>query len=204
MKIICIGRNYIDHAKELNNPVPENPVFFLKPDTALVRRNRPFYYPDFSEDIHYECELVVKINKLGKNIHKKFAHTYYNEIGIGIDFTARDLQSKAKAKGLPWEIAKAFDASAPLSMEFIKKDEFHDLNNISFHLDKNGETVQEGNSGDMIFDFDEIISYLSIFFTLKTGDLIFTGTPAGVGPVKVGDELEAYVGDRLMLECNVK
>jgi 2-keto-4-pentenoate hydratase/2-oxohepta-3-ene-1,7-dioic acid hydratase in catechol pathway len=204
MKIICIGRNYIDHAKELNNPVPENPVFFLKPDTALVRRNRPFYYPDFSEDIHYECELVVKINKLGKNILKKFAHTYYNEIGIGIDFTARDLQSKAKAKGLPWEIAKAFDASAPLSMEFIKKDEFHDLNNISFRLDKNGETVQEGNSGDMIFDFDEIISYLSIFFTLKTGDLIFTGTPAGVGAVKVGDELEGYVGDRLMLKCKVK
>lgn len=204
MKIICIGRNYIDHAKELNNPVPENPVFFLKPDTALVRRNRPFYYPDFSEDIHYECELVLKISKLGKNIHKKFAHTYYNEIGIGIDFTARDLQSKAKAKGLPWEIAKAFDASAPLSMEFIKKDEFHDLNNISFRLDKNGETVQEGNSGDMIFDFDEIISYLSIFFTLKTGDLIFTGTPAGVGPVKVGDELEGYVGDRLMLKCGIR
>ncbi len=204
MKIICIGRNYIDHAKELNNPVPENPVFFLKPDTALVRRNRPFYYPDFSEDIHYECELVVKINKLGKNILKKFAHTYYNEIGIGIDFTARDLQSKAKAKGLPWEIAKAFDASAPLSMEFIKKDEFHDLNNISFRLDKNGETVQEGNSGDMIFDFDEIISYLSIFFTLKTGDLIFTGTPAGVGAVKVGDELEGYVGDRLLLKCGIK
>ena len=204
MKIICIGRNYIDHAKELNNPVPENPVFFLKPDTALVRRNRPFYYPDFSEDIHYECELVVKIDKVGKNIQKKFAHTYYNEIGIGLDFTARDLQSKAKAKGLPWEIAKAFDASAPLSMKFIKKDAFHDLNNISFRLDKNGETVQEGNSGDMIFDFDEIISYLSIFFTLKTGDLIFTGTPAGVGPVKVGDELEGYIGDRLMLECNVK
>lgn len=204
MKIICIGRNYIDHAKELNNPVPENPVFFLKPDTALVRRNRPFYYPDFSEDIHYECELVLKINKLGKNIHKKFAHTYYNEIGIGIDFTARDLQSKAKAKGLPWEIAKAFDASAPLSMEFIKKDAFHDLNNISFRLDKNGETVQEGNSGDMIFDFDEIISYLSIFFTLKTGDLIFTGTPAGVGAVKVGDELEGYIGDELLLKCKVK
>ena len=204
MKIICIGRNYIMHAKELNNPVPENPVFFLKPDTALVRRNRPFYYPDFSEDIHYECELVVKINKLGKNIQKKFAHTYYNEIGIGLDFTARDLQSKAKAKGLPWEIAKAFDASAPLSMEFIKKDDFPDLNNISFHLDKNGETVQEGNSGDMIFDFDELISYLSKFFTLKTGDLIFTGTPAGVGPVEVGDTLEGYIEDKLLLKCNVK
>lgn len=204
MKIICIGRNYIDHAKELNNPVPEHPVFFLKPDTALLRENRPFFYPGFSEDIHYECELVVKINKLGRNIQKKFAHTYYNEIGIGLDFTARDLQSKAKAKGLPWEIAKAFDASAPISMEFVKKDDFPDLNNISFHLDKNGETVQLGNSADMIFDFDELISYLSIFFTLKTGDLIFTGTPAGVGPVKVGDELEAYIGDRLMLKCSVK
>ena len=204
MKIICIGRNYVDHAKELNNPVPENPVFFLKPDTALLRRNRPFYYPDFSEDIHYECELVVKINKLGKNIQKKFAHTYYNEIGIGIDFTARDLQSKAKSKGLPWEIAKAFDAAAPLSMEFIKKSEFSDVNKIEFHLDKNGETVQRGTSADMIFDIDELISYVSRFFTLKTGDLIFTGTPAGVGPVKIGDKLEAYIGDRLMLRCNIK
>ena len=154
MKIICIGRNYIDHAKELNNPVPENPVFFLKPDTALLRRNRPFYYPDFSEDVHYECELVLKINKLGKNIQKKFAHTYYSEIGIGIDFTARDLQSKAKAKGLPWEIAKAFDNSAPLGMEFIDKNMLGDLKSISFRLDKNGETVQQGNSGDMIFDFE--------------------------------------------------
>ncbi|MCK4570164.1 MAG: fumarylacetoacetate hydrolase family protein [Bacteroidales bacterium] len=204
MKIICIGRNYVDHAKELNNPVPENPVFFLKPDTALLRRNRPFYHPEFSDDIHYECELVVKINKLGKNIQKKFAHTYYNEIGIGIDFTARDLQSKAKAKGLPWEIAKAFDASAPLSMEFIKKDEFADLNNISFRLDKNGETVQNGNSADMLFGFDELITYLSKFLTLKTGDLIFTGTPAGVGPIQIGDKLEAYIGDRLLLKCNIK
>ncbi len=204
MKIICIGRNYVDHAKELNNPVPENPVFFLKPDTALLRRNRPFYHPEFSDDIHYECELVVKINKLGKNVQKKFAHTYYNEIGIGIDFTARDLQSKAKAKGLPWEIAKAFDASAPLSMEFIKKDEFADLNNISFRLDKNGETVQNGNSADMLFGFDELITYLSKFLTLKTGDLIFTGTPAGVGPIQIGDKLEAYIGDRLLLKCNIK
>ncbi len=204
MKIICIGRNYVDHAKELNNPVPENPVFFLKPDTALVRRNRPFYYPDFSEDIHYECELVVKINKLGKNIQKKFAHTYYKEIGIGIDFTARDLQANAKAKGLPWEIAKAFDASAPLSMEFINKDKIADLNDIGFHLDKNGETVQEVNYTDMIFDFDDLIAYLSKFFTLKTGDLIFTGTPAGVGPIQIGDKLEAYIGDRLLLKCNIK
>ncbi|NQT78698.1 MAG: fumarylacetoacetate hydrolase family protein, partial [Bacteroidetes bacterium] len=142
--------------------------------------------------------------KLGKNIQKKFAHTYYNEIGIGLDLTARDLQSKAKAKGLPWEIAKAFDASAPLSMEFVNKDEFPDLSKISFHLDKNGKTVQQGNSGDMIFDFDELISYLSIFFTLKTGDLIFTGTPAGVGPVQIGDKLEGYIGDRLLLKCSIK
>jgi len=204
MKILCIGRNYIDHAKELNNPVPEKPVFFLKPDTALLRRNRPFYYPEFSEDVHYECELVVKIIKLGKNIQKKFAHTYYNEIGIGIDFTARDLQSNSKKKGLPWEIAKAFDGSAPLSMEFIDKKEFKDVNNIGFHLNKNGETVQEGSSADMIFDIDDLIVYLSKFFTLKTGDLIFTGTPAGVGPVKIGDKLEAFIGDRLMLKCNIK
>ena len=204
MKILCIGRNYIDHAKELNNPVPENPVFFLKPDTALIRRNRPFYYPDFSSDIHYECELVVKINKLGKNIQKKFAHTYYDEIGIGIDFTARDLQGKAKAKGLPWEIAKAFDGAAPLSMDFIHKKEFPDLNKIEFHLDKNGETVQQGSSADMIFNIDDLIVYLSKFLTLKTGDLIFTGTPAGVGPVQIGDKLEAYIGDRLMLKCNIK
>ncbi len=204
MKIICIGRNYVDHARELNNPVPENPVFFLKPDTALLRRNRPFYYPDFSDDIHYECELVVKINKLGKNIQEKFAHTYYSEIGIGIDFTARDLQGKAKAKGLPWEIAKAFDNSAPLSMEFIDKNLLGDLKNISFRLDRNGETVQQGISGDMIFDFDDLIVYTSKFLTLKTGDLIYTGTPAGVGPVKIGDLLEAYIGDQLMLRCRVK
>lgn len=204
MKILCIGRNYIDHAKELNNPVPENPVFFLKPDTALLRRNRPFYYPSFSEDIHYECELVVRINKLGKNIQKRFAHTYYDEIGLGIDFTARDLQSKSKAKGLPWEIAKAFDNSAPISMEFINKGEFADINNIAFHLDKNGETVQEGTSADMIFSIDDLIVYLSQFFTLKTGDLIYTGTPAGVGPVKIGDSLEGFIGGRKMLGCNIK
>lgn len=204
MKILCIGRNYVDHAKELNNPVPKSPVFFLKPDTALLRRNKPFYYPSFSEDIHYECELVVKINKLGKNIQKKYAHTYYDEIGLGIDFTARDLQSKSKAKGLPWEIAKAFDNSAPISMDFIKKSELGDLNNIQFRFDKNGETVQKGTSADMIFDFDELVSYLSQFFTLKTGDLIFTGTPAGVGPVQIGDKLEGYIGDRMMLRCNVK
>lgn len=204
MKIICIGRNYIDHAKELKNPVPKQPVFFLKPDTAILRRNRPFFYPDFSTDIHYECELVLKINKLGKNIQKKFAHTYYDEIGLGIDFTARDLQSNSKAKGLPWEIAKAFDNSAPISTQFISKQDFQNVDDINFHLDKNGETVQQGNAADMIFSFDELIVYLSRFFTLKTGDLIFTGTPAGVGPVKIGDLLEAYIEDQLLLSCRIK
>lgn len=204
MKILCIGRNYIDHAKELKNPVPEKPVFFLKPDTALLRRNKPFYYPDFSEDIHYECELVVKISKLGKNIQKKFAHTYYEEIGLGIDFTARDLQAVSKKKGLPWEIAKAFDQSAPLSVDFIPKSEFRDMQSIPFRLYKNGEPVQEGSSGDMIFGIDDLIVYLSQFFTLKTGDLIFTGTPAGVGPVKIGDSLEGFIGERSMLKCRIK
>jgi 2-keto-4-pentenoate hydratase/2-oxohepta-3-ene-1,7-dioic acid hydratase in catechol pathway len=204
MKIICIGRNYIDHARELDNPVPDKPVFFLKPDTALLRRNRPFYYPDFSQDIHFECELVVRISKLGKNIQKKFAHTYYREIGIGIDFTARDLQAGAKAKGLPWEIAKAFDNSAPLSMDFLPVSEFKDIHSIAFRLEKNGKTVQEGNSADMIFDIDELIAYISRFFTLKTGDLIFTGTPAGVGPVSIGDQLQAFIADRRMLRCEIK
>jgi 2-keto-4-pentenoate hydratase/2-oxohepta-3-ene-1,7-dioic acid hydratase in catechol pathway len=204
MKIFCIGRNYIAHARELDNPVPASPVFFLKPDTALLRRNRPFYYPEFSSNIHYECELVVRICKLGKGINPQFAHTYYEEIGIGIDFTARDLQDKAKAKGLPWEIAKAFDHSAPLSELFINKNEFSGTDNIPFSLVKNGETVQQGNSGNMIFSIDALITYLSGFFTLKTGDLIFTGTPAGVGPVQPGDRLEAYIGDRLMLKCDIK
>jgi len=204
MKIICIGRNYVEHAKELNNPLPENPVFFLKPDTSLLIRNRPFYYPEFSDNIHYELEVVLKVSKVGKYIKEKFAHTYYNEIGLGIDFTARDLQKKCKEKGLPWEIAKGFDFSAPLSEEFIPVSEFEELNNIKFSLQKNGETVQEGNTKDMIFSFDNIITYISRFMTLKTGDLIFTGTPAGVGPVKIGDTLEGYIGSRQMLRCVVK
>jgi acylpyruvate hydrolase len=204
MKIICIGRNYTEHAKELNNAVPENPVFFLKPDTALVIRNRPFYYPDFSSDIHYETELVLKICKVGKSIPEKFAADYYESIGVGLDFTARDLQQKCKEKGLPWEIAKGFDYSAPISPEFIPRENFKNPDNISFHMELNGTKVQAGNSGEMIFSFNKIISYVSRFMTLRTGDLIFTGTPAGVGPVKIGDTLEVYLEGKPMLRCNIK
>ena len=203
MKIICIGRNYVDHAKEMNNQVLNEPLFFLKPDTALLIRNRPFFYPDFSENIHYEVELVLKINKVGKHIQEKFAHTYYNEIGIGIDFTARDIQKKCIEKGMPWEIAKGFDFSAPLG-DFIKKKNFNSTKDINFHLDKNGITLQTGNSRDMIFSFEQIISYVSRFITLKIGDLIFTGTPAGVGPVYQNDLLEAYIEGQKLLWCRVK
>ncbi len=203
MKIICIGRNYIDHAKELNNPVPEKPVFFLKPDSALVLNNRPFFYPDFSQEVHHELELVIKIQRLGRSIPEKYAHRYYGEIGLGVDFTARDLQNEMRDKGLPWEIAKGFDYSAPVS-SFIPLSELRDPGNISFHLDLNGKTMQEGNSRDMIFGFDRIIAYVSRFMTLKTGDLIFTGTPAGVSPVKIGDHLECYLGDNKMMDFFVK
>ena len=203
MKIICIGRNYADHAKEMNSAVPENPVFFLKPDTALIPKRNPFFYPDFTNDLHYECEIVVKINKLGKNIQPKFAHTYYDEIGLGIDFTARDLQQKCKEKSLPWELAKAFDHSAPVSEIFLPKNELN-LENLHFHLLKNGEKVQVGNSKDMLFNIDEIIAYVSQFITLKIGDLIFTGTPAGVGPVQIGDVLEGFIEDRKLLELKIK
>lgn len=203
MKIICIGRNYTEHARELNNPVPSEPVFFMKAGNALLRNNFPFFIPDFSNEIHYETELVIRISKLGKCIQEKFAHTYYNAIGIGIDFTARDLQQKCKEKGLPWEIAKAFDGSAPIS-EFIPLSELPDRKNIRFHLDINGKTVQSGISSDMIFSFEQIIAYVSRYNTLKTGDLIFTGTPAGVGPVKINDRLEAWLEDRKMLDFRIK
>ena len=203
MKIICIGRNYVDHIRELNNAVPASPVFFLKPDSSLLIRNRPFYYPSFSSEIHYEVELVLKICKVGKNIQKKFAYTYFDEIGIGLDMTARDLQDSAKQKGLPWTIAKGFDQSAPIG-GFLPKENFNDLRDIGFHLDLNGKTVQTGNSGLMIYPFDDIIAYISKFMTLRTGDYIFTGTPAGVGPVKVGDRLEAYIGDVKLLGCEIK
>ena len=189
MKVICIGRNYADHAKEMNAEVPKAPVFFMKPDSSILRDGSPFFYPEFTKDLHYECEIVVKINKLGKNISEKFAHTYYDEIGLGIDFTARDLQGEAKSKGLPWEIGKAFDNSAFISKKWINKADL-DLENISFSLTQNGTTVQNGSSSDLIFSFDKIIAYISQFVTLKIGDLIYTGTPAGVGPIQFGDKLE--------------
>jgi acylpyruvate hydrolase len=203
MKVICIGRNYVDHIKELNSPLPASPVFFLKPDTSIVKRNRPFYYPDFSKEIHYEAELVLKVSKVGKNIQKKFASSYYDEIGIGIDFTARDLQDECKKKGLPWLISKGFDNAAPIG-KFLPKSSFPDLRNINFHLTINGNTVQKGNSGDMIFPFEEVIFYVSKFITLKMGDLIFTGTPVGVGPVMIGDHLEAYIEGKKLLKCDIK
>lgn len=197
MKIICVGRNYVAHAKELNNAVPDEPVLFMKPDSALLRNNDPFYIPDWSKDVHHEIELIVKINRLGKNIEKKFAHRYYNEIGIGIDFTARDIQNTLKDKGLPWEKSKAFDHSAVICPEFVPIGSLPDRNEIHFRLDKNGITVQEGNSALMIFAIEDLIVHISKYFTLKIGDLIYTGTPAGVGPVSVGDRLEGFLeGDR--------
>jgi 2-keto-4-pentenoate hydratase/2-oxohepta-3-ene-1,7-dioic acid hydratase in catechol pathway len=203
MKIIAIGRNYQEHAKELNNPIPTEPVVFLKPDTALLKEGKAFYHPDFSNDIHYEVELIIKIGKEGKHIAAKFARNYIEAIGLGIDFTARDLQQKCKEKGLPWEIAKAFDHSAPIG-EFIPINEIPDLNTIEFSLKQNQIVVQKGNSADMIFSFDDIISYVSQRFTLKKGDLIFTGTPAGVGKINIGDLLEGYISDRKMLSVPVK
>ncbi len=203
MKIICIGRNYAKHAKEMNAEIPDSPLFFMKPDVAILRPGMPFFYPNFSKDIHFECELVVKIDRVGKNIAEKFAHKYYSEIGLGIDFTARDLQQKCKEKGHPWEIAKSFEGSAPLSKYFISKNDL-DLENISFHLLKNGEKVQWGNSSDMLFTIDQLIAYISQFMTLKKGDLIFTGTPEGVGPIKIGDELKGFIGEKEMFMVKVK
>ncbi len=204
MKIICIGRNYVNHAKELGNQVPAEPVIFLKPDTALLRNNDPFFVPDFAQEFHYETELVVKINRLGKNIAPQFAHRYYEEIGMGIDFTARDLQSKLKAKGLPWEKAKAFDKSAGISKQFISKNRFKDIQNLQFKLLVNGEERQNGYTGDMIFKVDEIISYVSQFFTLKIGDLIYTGTPEGVGKVNIGERFEVFLENEKMMDFLIK
>lgn len=203
MKILAIGRNYVEHIKELNNERPDEPVIFTKPDTALVRNNQPFYYPDFSNDIHYEVELVLRLCKMGKNINEKFAHTYYDAIGLGIDFTARDLQTKAKNKGLPWALAKGFDGSAPVS-EFLPLSNFMDINNINFSLKVNGELKQKGNSSLMLFSFNQIISYISKFITLRSGDLIFTGTPKGVGPIKIGNKLEGYIEDQKLLNVEIK
>jgi 2-keto-4-pentenoate hydratase/2-oxohepta-3-ene-1,7-dioic acid hydratase in catechol pathway len=203
MKIICIGRNYADHAKELNNPVPKEPVFFLKPDTALLPKKNPFVYPSFSKNIQHEVEIVIKINRLGKHIEEKFAHKYYNEIGVGVDFTARDLQQQCKEQGMPWEKAKAFDGSAPTS-PFVTIDQFDDINNLDFSIQINGETKQAGNTNDMLFNFNQIIAYVSQFFTLKIGDLIYTGTPAGVGPITINDSIDCYLEDKKMLSFNVK
>jgi 2-keto-4-pentenoate hydratase/2-oxohepta-3-ene-1,7-dioic acid hydratase in catechol pathway len=203
MKIICIGRNYAKHAKEMNSDVPEVPMFFMKPDTALLPKKNPFFYPNFTKDLHFECELVIKITKLGKNIAEKYAHEYYDHVGIGIDFTARDLQKKCKEKGHPWEIAKAFEHSAPLGDKFIPL-EGKNISDINFRLEKNGEIVQQGNSSDMIFSFDQLIAYISKFMTLKIGDLIFTGTPEGVGPVQIGDQLKGYIEDEQLLDLKIK
>jgi len=203
MKIICIGRNYANHAKEMNAEVPKAPVFFMKPDTAILPKRNPFYIPDFTKDLHYECELVVKIQKLGKNIAERYAHEYYTEIGLGIDFTARDLQQECKKKGLPWEIAKSFEHSAPLGEKWINKKEL-ELNNLNFHLKKNGTIVQVGNTADMLFSIDKIIAYISQFMTLKIGDLIFTGTPEGVGPVAIGDNLEGFIENQKILDLRIK
>jgi acylpyruvate hydrolase len=203
VKIICVGRNYLEHARELNNPPPAAPIFFLKHEGCLVRHNRPFFLPDFSNEIHHEVEVVVRINRLGKKIDLRYAGRYYNEVGLGIDFTARDLQKKAKEQGLPWEPSKAFDNSAPVS-RFLPLEQVGDIKNLDFYLDINGKTVQKGNTRDMIFPVDEVISFVSQYMTIKTGDILFTGTPAGVGPVYVGDHLEAYLEDRKMLDFYVR
>ena len=203
MKIICIGRNYRDHISELNNKITKEPLFFLKPDTAIQPKGHPFFIPDFSNNIHYEVELVIKISKNGKNIDEQFSHKYYEEIGLGIDFTARDIQQECKELGHPWEKAKGFDGSAQISHKFINKSEL-DLNNINFKLEKNKKRVQNGNSKDMIYSFDYIISYISKFYTLRAGDLIYTGTPAGVGKVEIGDNLVGYLNEEKILSVNIR
>ena len=203
MKIICIGRNYLDHANELGNKIPTSPLFFLKPDTAIQPKGHPFFIPDFSNNIHFEVELVVKISKNGKNIDKKFAHKYYDEIGIGIDFTARDIQEDCKKNGLPWEKAKGFDGSAQISNEFINKKSLK-LEDINFSLNLNNSLMQKGNSNNMIFSFDQIISYISKYYTLRAGDLIYTGTPSGVGKVEIGDSLSCFINGREMLKVKIK
>jgi acylpyruvate hydrolase len=201
MKIICIGRNYAEHAKEMNSDVPTEPVFFMKPDTSILKNGSDFYYPDFTKDLHHECELVIKIDKNGKNIAEKFADKYYSSMSLGIDFTARDLQAECKSKGLPWEKAKSFEHSAPISTEWLPTD---NLSEAKFSLAKNGELVQSGSVSDMIFNINQIISYVSRYMTLKTGDLIYTGTPSGVGPVQIGDKLEGFLNGQKMFEFDIK
>jgi acylpyruvate hydrolase len=203
MKIICVGRNYAAHAKELNNAVEEEPVIFLKPDTALLNNNQDFYLPDFSNDIHYETEVVVKINKAGKHIDEKFAHRYYDSVSLGIDFTARDLQSMLKAKGLPWERAKAFDGSAVIG-SFLPLADVGMITDLNFSMSLNGQKVQSANTSEMVFSVDKVIAFVSRFITLKTGDLIYTGTPQGVGKVNVGDNLVGFLGEKELLNFKVK
>ena len=203
MKIICIGRNYTEHIKELENEKPEHPVVFIKPDSAVLLKGNPFVIPEFSSNVHYEVELLVKINRLGKYIQQKFAHKYYNQIGLGIDFTARDLQSQLKAKGLPWEKAKAFDGAAVIGQKWIDKSEL-DIDHLNFSLTKNKDVVQDGNSSHMLWKIDELIAYVSQFFTLKIGDVIFTGTPAGVGKVEEGDKLTGKIEGQEIFNVNVR
>ncbi|MGL4629875.1 MAG: fumarylacetoacetate hydrolase family protein [Leadbetterella sp.] len=202
MKILCIGRNYVDHIKELNNDVPDEPVIFSKPETAILKNNEAFYYPDFSKDIHYEVEILVKISKMGKNIEEKFAHKYYEEIGLGIDFTARDIQTKLKSKGLPWDLAKGFDGSAIVS-SFVPKGAY-DVRNLDFSLDLNDERKQSGNTQFMIHSIDSIIAFVSQYFTLKVGDILFTGTPAGVGGIQIGDILIGKIAQTEMFRIQIK
>lgn len=203
MKIICIGRNYTEHIKELNNEKPVEPVLFIKPDSAVLPKEQDFYIPEFSQDVHYEVEVLVKIKKVGKHIDVQFSHNYYDEISLGIDFTARDIQSQLKEKGLPWEKAKGFDGSAVIG-KWLPKTNFKDLNNINFQLEKNNELVQQGNTGLMLWKIDEIISYVSRFFTLKKGDIIFTGTPAGVGRISANDYLSGTLENEQMFSLNIK
>ncbi|MCZ8197230.1 MAG: fumarylacetoacetate hydrolase family protein [Flavobacterium sp.] len=203
MKIICIGRNYVKHIEELQNERPDEPVVFMKPDSAVLLKQHPFVIPEFSEDIHHEIELIVKINKVGKYIEPKFAHKYYDEISVGIDFTARDLQQKLKDKGLPWEKAKAFDGSAVIG-EFVSKEKFQSVDNLNFELTNNGKTVQSGNSSLMLWKIDELIANVSQYFTLKIGDIIFTGTPEGVAQVKPNDILEGFLNKQKLFKIQVK
>lgn len=203
MKIICVGRNYAAHAKELNNKVEEQPVIFMKPETALIAPRQPFFYPDFSSDIHHEVEIVIRINKVGKRIAERFAHKYYDEITVGIDFTARDIQQQLKTKGLPWELAKGFDSSAPVG-NLISKKKFESIQEVPFSLKVNGEVKQNSNTSSMIFTVDKIVSFVSHYVTLKKGDLIFTGTPEGVGPVHKGDVLEAFIAEEKLLTVKIR
>ncbi|WP_034890803.1 fumarylacetoacetate hydrolase family protein [Gillisia sp. Hel_I_29] len=204
MKIICIGRNYGAHISELQNEKPKDPVIFLKPDTAILLKKQPFFIPDFSNDVHYEVEVLVKIKKVGKYIQSKFAHKYYDEVGLGIDFTARDLQNELKEKGLPWEKAKSFDGAAVIGEKWIDKNAFQNINNVNFSLEKNQQKVQSGNTSDMLWKIDEIIAYVSQYFTLKIGDIIFTGTPEGVGKVEPNDRLTGFLEKEEMFSIQVK